>query len=283
MPVHPLRPQKKKGSALKFGVLVLCLSVILTILAIIFISLAANGGLQLPVSIVSPTRTPTRIFTPTRTLDYTATQRVLENQRMTATAYAAQTVVFDASHWTQAIFDPFDSNQYKWPMGSSEDGCMARNTKLSNGRYVWSATAKGGCVWSSSPKYQVVEDFYLAVDCQQISGAEDAACGVILRHLDDDYYYFSISTDQDVRMYLLLESEWTSLLNQKNQAIQPWKANRITVIARGSHFLFLVNDQYVAELDDQNIASGKVGLMFYLNHADDVAVFELDNFELRVP
>ena len=137
----------------------------------------------------------------------------------------------------------------------------------------------------TSPNYQAVEDFYLAVDCQQISGAEDAACGVLLRKMDGDhyYYYFSIGTDQSVRMQAWLESEWTSLLNEKNQAIQPWKVNRMIVIAQGSHFLFLVNGQYVAELDDENIALGKVGLMIGLNHAEDTAAFEFDNFELRVP
>jgi hypothetical protein len=282
MPVQPLPAPKKKGVRWVIGGLTFGLCAILAVLVI----LASNSGLQLPAFIVSltPTPTPTRTFTPTHTLDYTATQKVLDDQHATATAQAAQTVVFDASRWTQAIFDPFDWNKYGWGVGSYAGSCINGDQDLLNGRYVWNFTAKSGCVLRSYPNYRAVEDFYLAVDCQQISGAEDAACGVILRKLDDDhYYYFSVSTDQYVSMLAWQESEWISLLSQKSQAIQPWKVNRMIVIAQGSHFLFFVNGQYVAELVDEKIASGKVGLMIDLNYPDDTAVFEFDNFELRVP
>jgi hypothetical protein len=161
---------------------------------------------------------------------------------------------------------------------------MTVDLKLSNGRYAGNASAKSSCIWYSSPNYQAVEDFYLAADCLQISGAEDAACGVILRHLDDkNFYYFSISTNQTAKMKVMLEGGWSTLVNQTTQAIQPWKVNRMVVMVQGSHFLFLVNDQYVAELDDQNIARGKVGLMMTLYNVDDTAAFEFDNFELRIP
>jgi len=279
LPVQPLPAPKKKGSRWPIG-----LQVGLGIILAVTIIVVSGLGKQLIAFTVSPTSTPTRTFTPTPTLDYTATQQVLEDQRATSTAQAAQTVVFDASRWTQAIFDPFDLNKYDWSVGTYAGSCSTGDRNLINGRYAWTVTAKSGCIMYNSPNYQAVEDFYLAVDCQQISGAEDAACGVLLRKLDDEhYYYFSIGTDQSVRMSAWLESEWTSLLNEKNQAIQPWKVNRMIVIAQGSHFLFFVNGQYVAELDDANIARGKVGLMIGLNHADDTAAFELDNFELRVP
>jgi hypothetical protein len=280
--VQPLPTPKKKVWGLVIGALVVGLGAILLVLAI----LVTNGELRPPAFIVSstPTSTPTITITPTYTLDHTATQLYLENQRATATEQAAQTVVFDASRWTQAIFDPFDWNKYNWYIGSSSGTCMNVDIKLLNGRYAGSANAMGSCIWYSSPNYQAVEDFYLAVDCQQISGAEDAACGVILRHLDDkNFYYFSISTDQSAKMKAMLDSGWATLVNEKSQSIQPWMVNRISVIAQGSHFLFLVNDQYVAEIDDENIARGKVGLMIGLNHIDDTAAFELDNFELRVP
>jgi hypothetical protein len=280
LPVQPLPAPKKKGNRWPIG-----LQVGLGIILAVTIIIVSGLGKQLIAFTVSPTITPTRKFTPTPTLDHTATQQGLDNQHATATAQAAQAVVFDTSRWAEALFDPFDQNKYDWSIGAYEGSCSTGDRNLLDGRYAWTVTAKSGCIMYNYPNYQAVEDFYLAVDCQQISGAEDAACGVLLRRMDGDnyYYYFSIGTDQYVRMQAWLETEWTSLLKEKNQAIQPWKVNRLIVLARGSHFIFFVNGQYVAELDDGNIARGKVGLIVNLNHAEDTAAFEFDNFELRVP
>ena len=59
--------------------------------------------------------------------------------------------------------------------------------------------------------------------------------------------------------------------------------NRLAVVAEGAHFVLFVNDQYVAEVDDDRLSSGMVGVAVDLFDPGDEAVFEFDNFELRVP
>jgi len=46
---------------------------------------------------------------------------------------------------------------------------------------------------------------------------------------------------------------------------------------------FLINDQLVAEADDDVMFFGKAGLSIELYGEGDAAVFEFDNFELRAP
>jgi hypothetical protein len=59
--------------------------------------------------------------------------------------------------------------------------------------------------------------------------------------------------------------------------------NKIAVIGEGSHFLFFINNRYVGEVEDQQLTYGAVGITISLFHADDHAIFEFDNFELRQP
>jgi hypothetical protein len=251
---------------------------------LVVLGLVKNAVIQLPEFIYSLIPTLTSTITPTPTPDYTATQQFLEDQLATVTAQVAQSTLFEASRWTQVMFDSFDRNGYNWYMGTLNRECGINDLSLWNGRYTWIDTAKTGCVSYVWPNYQSLENFYLSVDCQQLSGAVDSACGVILRNQDEEnFYYFSVSTDQYISFQVRQDDEWISLLNQKELAIQPWMLNRMIVVVMDSHFLFFVNGQYVAEMDDMRIESGKVGLMVDLKNMDDTATFEFDNFELRVP
>jgi len=51
----------------------------------------------------------------------------------------------------------------------------------------------------------------------------------------------------------------------------------------GSHFTFYINDQYVGEADDDQLSTGTIALAVGLDNAEDQAVFEFDNLELRAP
>ena len=53
--------------------------------------------------------------------------------------------------------------------------------------------------------------------------------------------------------------------------------------SEGTHFIFFINDQFVAELDDPRLSAGTAGLAIELANAGDEAVVEFDNFQLRAP
>ena len=240
------------------------------------------------LSLVAPS-TRTRTPYPTATIDFHATQtavRQAENiSQATATAQAARNLLDQASDWQVILSEPFDVNRNFWGTGSSTLSCMTVLRSLKDGKYTLIANAKEGCLWFAWPDLKNVEDFYLSVECKQTSGAESAHCGVGFRLTSDaDYYYFTIGTDKSAHAGLLYNDEWKTLLNSDEVlALKPWQANRITVIAEGSRFVFFINEQFIAEVFDSTLSLGKIGLTINLGHEGDTATFEFDNFELRAP
>lgn len=128
--------------------------------------------------------------------------------------------------------------------------------------------------------------FFLSVDCRQINGPELAAMGLVFRGSGSEMYVFRLRGDQHYAISYLDESskDWGSLLPwTPDSAILPGEVNRLAVIGEGAHFLFFINEHYVAELEDRRLPSGAAGLVIELFHPGDEAQFEFDNLELRQP
>jgi hypothetical protein len=66
-------------------------------------------------------------------------------------------------------------------------------------------------------------------------------------------------------------------------AIRLDQPNLLTVMANGDHFVFMINDQLVAELQDDQIKSGITGLAVELSYSGVNGVVEFDNVELLAP
>lgn len=123
------------------------------------------------------------------------------------------------------------------------------------------------------------------MESEQINGAKAAYYGLTFRKDDDEnYYFFRVRDDRYFDFLLRYKEEWTTLIDwTKTSAIKPDDVNRLTVTAEGSHFSFYINNELVAEFDDSQLSDGEVGLAIGLSNADDEAVSEFDNFEVRVP
>jgi hypothetical protein len=195
-------------------------------------------------------------------------------------------IVVSPSHWPLILSDAFEANAYDWPTGSRSDEYATFKWPFTNGKYQWEVKAHQHVHWYVYPDdVKAVSDFYLTLETQQISGPDDSNYGVVFRTVDaNNFYHFGITNTQEFVLFLKHRGEWATLIERtKTSAIQPGEKNRITVIAEGSHFDFFINDQFVAETDDGQLGSGKVGLAIELYNAGDEAIFEFDNFELRAP
>jgi hypothetical protein len=109
--------------------------------------------------------------------------------------------------------------------------------------------------------------------------------GLIFRkEADDNFYYFGISTDQGFFVSINHKGQWKTLVPYANSpAIHPTGANRLAILAQGTHFVFFINDQYVAELNNNQIESGRIALAIELYNADDQRSYQFDNINLRTP
>jgi len=132
-----------------------------------------------------------------------------------------------------------------------EDGVMRIYVAVPN-QLAW---ATAGRDW---------RDFHLTVEATQVAGPDDNEYGVLARVQDaSNFYRFSISGDG---YYLitrfvdgspeLVEANWTP-----SEAIYQGQAtNVIEVICQGNTLTLRVNDQELAQVEDNEFSHGDVGL-----------------------
>ena len=230
----------------------------------------------------SPTATATQTPTPTPTPNLTATQQVINS---TATAQAVQTSIANAnSQWKVLSADKFNNNINQWDVGTSKDDYATIVREIKDGKYRWNASAKKGFFEWIRLNSISLSDFSLSVDGQRVSGSTSSDYGLIFRKdINGNLYYFAIS-DGGYFVALNYNNEWIDVIQwTESKAISSDEPNRLTVIGTGSHFIFLINNQYVADVTNDRIPKGTTGLGIELNDADLQANFEFDNLELRAP
>lgn len=132
-------------------------------------------------------------------------------------------------------------------------------------------------------------DFVLEVDAIQLGGPDNNSYGIIIRMKDAmAYYRFDISGDgyyafvrrdkQDGGSWTWITEDWLD-----SSAIhQGAGTNQIKIVAQGSHFMFYVNGQLVAEADDSTYRSGTIGLNAGSFHEPGVKV-AFDNLVITRP
>jgi hypothetical protein len=200
---------------------------------------------------------------------------------------SAQVRAVVASQWPlvmQEDFGPSTPNPWSTQRYTSDRVTIR---KAIDGTYLWEAEShQGVTAWSHAPypNREIMKDFYVSVDYRRVSGSMDSAMGLVFRSDEGNLYILRVGEDQRFKVSIRKNDQWTTLIPwTRSDAIKPYEVNKIAVIGEGSHFLFFVNNQYVGEVEDQQLTHGAVGITITLFNADDYAIFEFDNFELRQP
>lgn len=196
----------------------------------------------------------------------------------------AQKLLNDSDQWDLILDETFDTNINSWYMGAGSTDDMISALELKNGKYLWDVTSKNTIVVSLPP--QVLEpttDFRLSADVKLTSGTYKPVYGVVFRDQDTNGYFFGIYGEN-----FIVDKRYNGTFVRiieyvKSPTITPQESNRMTVIAKGSHFVFLINDQFVGEMIDGDIKKGAVGFGVAFYHVDLQNSFEFDNFTLQTP
>lgn len=203
----------------------------------------------------------------------------------TATADAAIIEVSELTKdWQTVLKERFDSNKkYLWHTYESENELAKTILEVKDGAYICDLTAYDEFYQRVGSRVRTVSSFHLSVDVLMKSG-EYAEYGVIFRENEDDFYLFRITDDQYFSVSVILDGEWTKLLDwTKSKAIKSYEVNRLTVMGKRTHFYFFINDQFVGEVEDDNIPYGGIGFYVSLYEKGHEAVIEFDNFILLAP
>lgn len=229
----------------------------------------------------APTQTPT--ITPTPTPTPTSTHTPTPTPNMTAQAYEA-TAVHAADKWTGLVSETFDTKNDAWYTGIDDDEFAKIIYEVKDGKYIWDATSHKGFVQRMRVDAASIGDFYFSLEAAQPGFTTAADYGIIFReNSSHSYYYFNVNNKGQYSFWLYQNEEWQGLINAtQSPAILPHEANKISVIAEGGHFIFFINDQYVADIHNDALDKGRVGMGIEISDPDLNIVFKFDNIMLKL-
>lgn len=196
----------------------------------------------------------------------------------------AQKLLDDSSQWNLVLDETFDTNINNWNMGAGSTDEIISTLDFKNGKYLWDITSKNTIMASVGPyELEPLTDFRLSADVKLTSGTYKPVYGIVFRSQTGGEYFFGIYGEGFMVEKRYNENFARIIENVKSPAISPEESNRLTVIAKGSYFVFLINDQFVGEMIDEEIKEGSVGFGVVFYHVDLQNSFEFDNFSLQTP
>lgn len=237
-----------------------------------------------------PTDTPQAQATATPDAPVTATaeaQATAQAQaNATATVAAKRMDTMDnVADWSLLVYDDFTTEVNGWPTVEAYEGSLVEGSRLIvGGAYKFETTAIGDFVWPATPDTEFASDLYITVKARRTFGSTDGRYGIIFRRVDkDNYYTFRVKDDGHYQFRIRYQGEWDTLIDwTETDVLRPGRDNVLTAVAEGPHFTFYINDQFVAEATDDQLDSGKYGVIVGLQEGD-TASFEFRDFEVRVP
>jgi hypothetical protein len=199
----------------------------------------------------------------------------------------AQALIDESAQWATVFEETFDSNTNVngWNMGEATTGEIESDLEIKDGKYVWDVTSKNKVTGILSPMtLSTVSDFRLSADVKLTSGTYKPVYGVVFRdNPNGDGYFFGIYGETFLIDKYHSGSTTRFAESQKTPAIRPQETNRLTVIAKDSFLVFLINDQFVFEVVDEGIDQGTLGFGVTFFHVDLQNSFEFDNFIVKIP
>jgi len=205
-----------------------------------------------------------------------------------ATSLAEEEIIIvdpEEYEWDLEFYDDFAATSGGWSTGEYDSERLSGSRRITEGTYIWEAEAKQGFAWWSESGTGSIADFALNVVARQQSGSSSASYGVMFRHDDEgNYYVFRIRDKGEYQVALVQDGDWIELIDwTATSLIFAGDVNFLSVGAEGSYFTFWINDDLVAEISDDTLPSGFVGLLVGLLQAGDTGRFEFDDFELYTP
>lgn len=213
-----------------------------------------------------------------------ATEAVLQ-QQATEAATAGLALLSQATNWRVVISDTFDNNNNQWTTGSKESDLSSEQLSIDKGSYNWTAIAKSGFVYWTTPTTDTVKDFYLAVDANQIDGPDDGDVSLVFHEADtSNFYLFEVSNLQKFSVYQLQADNWEARIDwTESSVIKKAQPNHLEVVGKGSVYYFFINGTMVGTYTEGDATQGSSGIGVSLYNQDDKGNFSFDNFMLKMP
>jgi tetratricopeptide (TPR) repeat protein len=190
--------------------------------------------------------------------------------------------------WKKRKHDPYDIVSEKWKTSfglfdKKRFVCEKASTYesgVAKGRFYLRIKKKDHFAWVLNEEYRS-DNFYLEADVAFGGDNGNSAVGFVFRYINEEnFYYFLISRRGFYRFDVLFNNnplvriDWTA-----SPFITPG-VNAIRIIAHDRHFSFYIDDEWIAELEDDTLTAGYIGFAAQNFNEKSAASFYMKRFLL---
>lgn len=144
------------------------------------------------------------------------------------------------------------------------------------GAYCLELRKESYFAWETMVPERQRGDFVLEAELEADPANGHSALGVILRHVNDEnFYFFLISSRGNYRFDLLFNNHPQHLIEWTRLPEPDGLTRRLSLVAHGSHFSFVVDDEWVGEIDDEVLPAGGIGFAAQTFQGAQRGVFRL--------
>jgi hypothetical protein len=159
------------------------------------------------------------------------------------------------------LADDFSDATSGWQIQSEGD---LWSVGYADGQYRVYTADSSYAIFGTPVKGYDAANLSIEVEAQQVSGPLDGMYGVIVREQQEtDFYLFALASDGTFAVLRSVNEEWLTLFDwTESQVVKPLgEVNHLKVECVGATMRFTVNDALLAEVTDDALASGNVGLL----------------------
>ena len=173
---------------------------------------------------------------------------------------------------------------FRWlePKPLPESGGEHYSAGYERGAYRLTLRRESFFAWETLRDGRQIGDFVLEADIELDPSNGHSAAGVLFRHVNDENFYsFLLSSRGNFRVDLLFNThpmhlvEWTRLPEAEGAAPGGGVSRSVRVVGHGSRFSFQVDDEWVAEVEDEVLPSGGIGFAAQNFIGTETGVFRL--------
>jgi len=181
-----------------------------------------------------------------------------------------------------AIADELWETSFKWYQKNRlalEDNDQYSSRVTASG-FSLELKKKNLFAWSNSRSYRY-RDFHLEAKLRLAGSNGYSAAGIIFHYVNEEnFYYFLVSSRGAFRCDVVFNAnpihlvEWTECPLIRENGIN------LRLIAHGSFYSFYIDDEWVAEIDDDTIPEGRLGLAAQNYNESENELFYLEKLKV---
>ncbi len=175
--------------------------------------------------------------------------------------------------WKTA-FGWFGENRFKLESGEGY------SSKIERGSLLLELRKKNIFAWINTDTY-IYRDFVL--DAEVEFGQENgySAVGFVFRYVNpENFYYFLLSNRGAFRFDVVFNRNPIHLIEWTENPLISREINNFRIIAHGSNFSFYIDDEWIAEFEDEFVYRGEIGFAAQNFDERDYALFKLNRISI---